>query len=58
MGRLPPKEAFYINLTMEGIRDKDYEYAHQVWNIMDDKTLASYHDVYLNTDVLLPANAA
>ena len=33
--RLPPKEAFYSKLNMEGISDKDYEHAQQVWNIMD-----------------------
>ena len=31
--RLPPKEAFYSKLNMEGISDKDYEHAQQVWNI-------------------------
>ena len=28
---LPPKEAFYSELTGEGITDKDYQYAHTVW---------------------------
>ena len=32
--RLPAKEAFYSKLNMEGISDKDYEHAQQVWNIM------------------------
>ena len=45
---------------MEHIRKKDYEHAQQVWNIMRkmgyEKTLGSYHDVYLKTDVLLLAD--
>ena len=28
--RLPPQEAFYSKLNMEGISDKDYEHAQQV----------------------------
>ena len=54
--RLPAKEAFYSKLNMGGISDKDYEHAQQVWNSMTEKTLGSYHDVYLNTDVLLLAD--
>ena len=53
-----PKEVFYSNLNMNGISDKDYEHAQQVWNIMTgyEKTLGSYHDVYFKTDVLLLAD--
>ena len=54
--KLPDKEAFYSKLNMTGISDKDYEHAQQVWNSMIEKTLGSYHDVYLNTDVLLLAD--
>ena len=45
---------------MEGIKDKDYEHAQQVWNRItpegDQVTLGDYHDVYLATDVLLLAD--
>ena len=46
------QRSLYSKLNMEDISDKDYEHAQQVWNIiMDEKTLGSYHDVYLKTDV-------
>ena len=54
--KLPAKEAFYSKLNMGSISDKDYEHAQQVWNSMTEKTLGSYHDIYLNTDVLLLAD--
>ena len=43
--RYPAKKAFYSNPNMKDISNKDYEHAQQVWNIMDEKTLGSYHDV-------------
>ena len=58
--RLPTKEAFYSKLNIEGISEKDYEHAQLVRNIITvtdyEKTLGGYHDVYLETDVLLLAN--
>ena len=41
---------------MKGISDQDCEYAQQVWNTMEKKTLASYHDTYLKKDVFLWAD--
>ena len=52
---LPPKDAFYSRLNMEGISDQDNEHAQQVWNTMEKKTLGCYRDTYLKTDVLLLA---
>ena len=51
--KLPPKEAFYSKLTMEGITDKDYEHAQKVWDVFCCKSMKDYHDLYLKTDVLL-----
>ena len=42
---------------MKGISDQDCEHAHQVWNRItpqhENITLGDYHNVYLQTDVLL-----
>ena len=54
--QLPPKEAFYSKLNMKGISEKDYKHAQKVWDSMEEKTLGSYHDTYLKTDVLLLAD--
>ena len=53
---LSPKDAFYSKLNMKGISDQDFEYAQQVWNTMEKKTLGCYHDTYLKTDILLSAD--
>ncbi len=53
---LPPKEAFYSQLTNSHITDKDYEHAQKVWKAFDCKTMRDYHDLYLKTDVLLLAD--
>ncbi len=53
---LPPKEAFYSQLTNSHITDKDYEHAQKVWEAFDCKTMRDYHDLYLKTDVLLLAD--
>ena len=53
---LPSKDAFYSRLNMKGISDQDYEYAEQVWNIMEKKTLVCYHNTYLKTDILMLAH--
>ena len=53
---LPRKEDFYSTLNESGISDKDYERAQRVWNHFNMKTLRDYHDLYLETDVLLLAD--
>ena len=35
--KLPPKNAFYSRLNVEGISDQDYEHAQQVWNTMEKR---------------------
>ncbi|XP_063419676.1 uncharacterized protein LOC134704824 [Mytilus trossulus] len=51
--QLPPKEAFFSTLSGEHISDKDYAHAQRVWETFECKTLRDYHDLYLETDVLL-----
>ena len=53
---LPPKEAFYSQLNDNHISDKDYDHVKKVWKACDCKTMKDYHDLYLQTDVLLLAD--
>ncbi|CAB4032813.1 DNA polymerase [Paramuricea clavata] len=50
------KEKFFSKLSNENISDTDYERACTVWNTFNMKTMRNYHDLYLNTDVLLLAD--
>ena len=51
--QLPPKEAFYSNLTESHIEDDEYEWAQKIWEHVGIRNLGQYHDLYLRTDVLL-----
>ena len=53
---LPPKEAFYNDLTGEDISDEDYNHTQQVWERFQCQTFQDYHNLYLLTDVLLLAD--
>ena len=50
---LPPKTDFYINLDLENISDEDYVHAQKVWEVFRIRNLGEYHDLYLQTDILL-----
>ncbi|CAG8776626.1 699_t:CDS:2, partial [Cetraspora pellucida] len=39
------------------ISQKDYDFAHMVWQETECKTFGDYHDIYLKTDVLILADA-
>ena len=49
--QLPPKEAFYNQLSEEACGEELYNRAKDVWSRFNCKTLGDYHDVYLLTDV-------
>ena len=51
--KLPDKNLFYSSLNDKDISDDDYEYVKMIWKEFDMKTFGDYHDLYLNTDVLL-----
>jgi len=53
--KLPPKEAFYSQLTQEHISDADYRHGQQVWSTFRCQTLGDYHDIYLRTDGCAPS---
>ena len=54
--KIPPREAFYSNLSGRGITEKDYKHAWNVWNSFKMKTFKEYHELYNITDVLLLAD--
>ena len=53
---LPRKEFFYIELNLEHISDKDYLHAQKVRDAFKIKNLGEYHDLYVQSDTLLPAD--
>ena len=53
---LPPKESFYCKLNLEGISDKDYLHAQNVWQEFGIRNLREYHDLYVETDTSLLAD--
>ena len=53
---IPPKEAFYSELNLENITDKDYEHVKKVWQAFEIKNLGEYHDLYVQYDTFLLAD--
>ena len=50
---IQPKEAFYRELNLENITDKDYEHVKKVWKTLEITNLAEYHDLYVQCDTSL-----
>ena len=53
---LPPKEAFYSKLTVEGITYEDYQHTHTVWKEFNIESMKDYHKLYNLSYVLLLAD--
>ena len=53
---LPSKEDFYSNLNMENIDDIDYKHGNNVFKRFELENLGDYHDLYVQSDILLLAD--
>ena len=53
---LPLKEAFYSNLDLEDISDEDYSHVQKVWDVFEINNIGDYHDLYFQSDTLLPTD--
>ena len=54
---LPDEEAFYSSLKMEDITDVDYTHAKWALKNFNVKNLGDYHDLHVQSDTLLLADA-
>ena len=53
---IPNEEAFYNELNDAHIGNEDYEHAKKVWNFFGCRRFKDYHELYLQTDVMLLAD--
>ena len=53
---LPDKKAFYSELYLKDITDKDYAHAQKVFEEFGLKNLGDYHGLYVQSDTLLLAD--
>ena len=53
---IPTQDEFKNKLADKDCSIKDYVHAQTVWRVFDCKSLKAYHDLYLETDVLLLAD--
>ena len=53
---LPDKEAFCGSLNMEDITDADHRHAKRVFKNFNNKNRGDYHDLYVQSDILLLAD--
>ena len=53
---LPSQDSFFNKLSGSSCSDSEYAHATRVWDAFGCETIADYHDVYLQLDVLLLAD--
>ena len=53
---IPDKKAFYSELNLEDITDKDYAHAQKVFKELKLKNPGDYHDLYVQSDTLFLAD--
>ena len=53
---LPSQDAFFRKLSGSPCSDSEYTHATRVWEAFRCKTMADYHDIYLQLDVLFLAD--
>ena len=49
----PGKQNFYSHLNMEDTNDADYAHAKRVCKDFEIKNIGEYHDLYVQSDILL-----
>ena len=53
---LHDKEPFYSSLNMENITDVDYRHTKRLFKNLNNKNLGDYHDLYVQSNILLLAD--
>ena len=53
---LPDKKAFYSELDLEDITNKDYAHAQKLWEVFEIKNFGEYHDLHVQCDKFLLAD--
>ena len=51
--KLPLQDAFFSKLSGNPCLDTEYTHATRVWTAFECRTMADYHNIYLQLDVLL-----
>ena len=54
--KLPSQDAVFSKLSGSPCSDSEYTHAIRVWTAFGCRTMADYHDIYLQLDVLLLAD--
>ena len=43
-------------LNLKVFSDEDYAHAQKVWDVFEIRNLGEYHELYIQSDTLLPAD--